>query len=104
MKTKRKTDKQPPSGRRVGVKRMVLTAHALARQLLKGPDLPVYMHKVEKYAGEDDDQSPMMRPVVSRETAINAATDKPIKCLVIDHEIDRQNGGTEAQPPKTPKR
>jgi hypothetical protein len=59
----------------------VITAHQFARQLLAGPDLPIFVPKaIEYYDGDNciDD------PFVSEEEGIVAESGQPTTILLID--------------------
>ena len=57
------------------------TSHQLARELLKGPDLPIYTPPVARY---DDSSEHLPEPIVC-ETDGETWDDKPCKLLFISH-------------------
>jgi hypothetical protein len=59
-----------------------MTAHAFARQLLAGPDLPIFVPKVVEYS--DDDEDCVADPLVTEEEGYVVATGARTPILMID--------------------
>lgn len=59
-----------------------MTSHAFARQLLRGPDLPIFHPTVIKY---DQEESPLHDPVVEQHKSLNNVTEQEEDVLLISY-------------------
>lgn len=64
-----------------------MTAHQLAKQLLEGPDLPIFVPAVVEY--DDSDESARI-PLVTKTRGGRTDTDEPCDLLMISYEANAE--------------